>query len=1125
MLPNARAIIMERLNKDSFCFPLLRRLVSLLLAGCLVAQTAAAEPAIRSISASEKLHAASPVPWLSGSPLPAFETQALAFAGISVRLPHHHNIAGEVRNIASASLLRNSDDPADSLTPVFGAAALIFGLASGRTWLAALGGSILLPFILRTAASERNCGIAEPAVQKTTPDLVSIMRWLQRCPSRHAFAFYELLNYVDANHRARELDVTSERILGSRLLDIGLETEMDFSRWGTGEEFLSSSNLVFILRLCGIPIIGLDRDVEDDISSGYIKGVVQDMNMFGNDTFETAVSINLFHSDYFKDSYKAAAEELRRVLVNNGIFLADTITANPRFVTAFKETGFEIVELAQPGDRVNSRYLLINRKPHTAPESVKGMTLFWDRFAKLPVSLRAFLAGICEPVWYRLIYPLTHPRVLGQPGKMTRKFVEDHGPGQTRWEKILRTVLSMAEQTAWATGLLHYSAAALANPHGSFITLTALVIGKALLCAIAVHLAWNVPQAILDEIYEGFKPVYGMAKKGGGKSKAPSLNISSNLAKQLQIWAADLTSDEEHLSALKDFGETFRTVAGNVDRIRTELQNPGPLGLEPALQPSMIDFFNRVVKGLPAGSLQSEIGFPNGGVLTGYLADRLFPGELEKWRQETEEKRRLKEDAEKRQEEEEAQLHKPLSDDDSIPLRCLTRYSPVGAAIGLLNTLFYAMLGRKALRKETGFRTPVSGDDLLSKATADEFYDHLLDLERRGISLPETLTVYEFGVGDGRSASDFLDRIIERDKDHPGHEYYPRMRYVLGDYSERMLNNARSSGRLQPHKLVTQFVRLKAEEALPFKPRSALLVRSYELLDDLSGVRQIAATEGHLLEAGIRLALQPPGSCSSSRDPVLAMDEGLIEELPSSLKGLGWMTPELLQKVPWESHYFPLDLFASPFAEHRAWLENLARTRRDLEIPLNMGAFRHLLLAVELLNPEHEGYLQTFDYGYHSTPANGYRHLIRIIKGQPTSQVNFPFLVQGIARRLPHTGVILEREGEYLSRKMNDHLIEQHQVDEWLFDSGNVEIILPFVEGLYQRAARDVLTESFQNKFGYISLLDVTTRFIEAGIPEIQFNKLLSRIVKMVKNHRSPRMYLKIQLELPADSQRLGAAA
>src|SRR5437016_5061714 len=110
--------------------------------------------------------------------------------------------------------------------------------------------------------------------------------------------------------------------------------------------------------------------------------------------------------------------------------------------------------------------------------------------------------------------------------------------------------------------------------------------------------------------------------------------------------------------------------------------------------------------------------------------------------------------------------------------------------------------------------------EAIADAVAD-FWTLLRDLEMRN-QLPPELFVLEIGVGTGARAAQWLDRFRELDAER-GRGFYPRLRFLLSDYSSRILDRAAQA--VRGHREISSFIALDALN--PFKTLAFL---RYKLL-------------------------------------------------------------------------------------------------------------------------------------------------------------------------------------------------------------------------------------------------------------------------------------------------------
>src|SRR5215813_9913246 len=105
--------------------------------------------------------------------------------------------------------------------------------------------------------------------------------------------------------------------------------------------------------------------------------------------------------------------------------------------------------------------------------------------------------------------------------------------------------------------------------------------------------------------------------------------------------------------------------------------------------------------------------------------------------------------------------------------------------------------------------------EAVADAVAD-FWTLLKDLESHN-QLPQEIFALEIGVGSGKRASAWLDRFRTLDRER-GTNYYPRIRFLLADYSMPTLNRAAEA--VREHRELASFLAVDALD--PFKSLSFL---------------------------------------------------------------------------------------------------------------------------------------------------------------------------------------------------------------------------------------------------------------------------------------------------------------
>jgi len=311
-----------------------------------------------------------------------------------------------------------------------------------------------------------------------------------------------------------------------------------------------------------------------------------------------------------------------------------------------------------------------------------------------------------------------------------------------------------------------------------------------------------------------------------------------------------------------------------------------------------------------------------------------------------------------------------------------------------VNSIFYGMLGAGIHRH---FQTYVSRDHRLAYCLADEFLEQCPAAD-------SPCFILEWGVGNGNLAACFLDRLRAGD---PQGRVYPRVRYILCDYSREILNAA--SSRLQAH--AGRFSAILADAAGPacFKPRSIDKILSNEIWDDLAA-KVLWKDDGLLYEEYLRPMLVP------RRD---GMDFESFKRFFAE-KNPDGLTDAPLDRIVWERAWQRVDTGGWPFARVlEAHVEQLAER---VAVPVNLGALASLQRSWELLAPDSPGY-SGLDYGMLSFDDLNRRERpwFNIYGGQYTAMVNFPLLAEA-GRDMGFRSVSLEHQHRYVGRRLGERV-------------------------------------------------------------------------------------------------------
>jgi hypothetical protein len=251
-----------------------------------------------------------------------------------------------------------------------------------------------------------------------------------------------------------------------------------------------------------------------------------------------------------------------------------------------------------------------------------------------------------------------------------------------------------------------------------------------------------------------------------------------------------------------------------------------------------------------------------------------------------------------------------------------------------------------------------------------EFWKLLKDLDSQN-KLPPELFVLEIGVGLATRAGLWLDRFYALDQER-GTSYYPRLRFLLGDYSLSTLDRSRPA--VQRHLDLCSFIALDAldpTKTLSFLRHKILHVHSTNMYDNLPD-EEIVWRDNRVYWVHVRAyvpaseAARIGSACDVPIADIPKIVRRLIEvgadALPDHQKGMTfWM--EIWKAIRMEEKL--VDAVDLPDASFPAGLSSaqmediLSDAPGDLRLHLSSGALESFRNTLPLLHPR--GYLQVQD--------------------------------------------------------------------------------------------------------------------------------------------------------------------
>lgn len=326
-----------------------------------------------------------------------------------------------------------------------------------------------------------------------------------------------------------------------------------------------------------------------------------------------------------------------------------------------------------------------------------------------------------------------------------------------------------------------------------------------------------------------------------------------------------------------------------------------------------------------------------------------------------------------------------------VPHVHLGEFTPLRESlIWRFNDLFWQRLGDWEAVVGRGFeqalpsgRSDAHHPDAVADAVAD-FWTLLRDLDKRG-QLPAELFALEIGVGTGQRAALWLDRFRALDEER-GTGYYPRLRFLLGDYSLPTLDRAMAA--VANHRDVVSVIALDALnplKTLSFLRYKILYVHLTNVYDNLPH-DELVRRDGRLYLVETRPYLRRDdaeriaAAFGLEPEALPRAAEALLEVGPAAFgdreRGVR-LWRELWGSLRLEERLRGLvDVGEVPLPPglHASHLEDLlAQAPDDVRFHVSWGAAESFLHTLPLLHPR--GYLQVQDIFV--TDMGEYRHGFR----------------------------------------------------------------------------------------------------------------------------------------------------
>jgi hypothetical protein len=364
-----------------------------------------------------------------------------------------------------------------------------------------------------------------------------------------------------------------------------------------------------------------------------------------------------------------------------------------------------------------------------------------------------------------------------------------------------------------------------------------------------------------------------------------------------------------------------------------------------------------------------------------------------------------------------------LQDADALP-QLIGEYKPLDQWQTHLNQLFYGLRGDKL---RSYYQTYASADFRLAHALAADYYERVTKREKtpgvrreasgeQGSFPPLTphrppLTVLELGPGNGNLAACFLSHLKNLDK---GGTVYPRVRYVMVDWQQTVLDGALAHPDLAVHRERVEIYQGSVEHLDEIADASVDRIICNELWNDLP-TKLLAKHGGEIEEEYLRPNLSE--SLHAKIQDWSAFVRAFQEKNLATLQTF----PPFLDELVWEKEYRKVEWKDVPYRKTIA--EFLQPVDQDVLVPVNVGAFATLKEAKRLLAPDSLGF-SVFDAGTEDMNVlnDPEKPCYGQFGGQYSFMINFA-LVRAVAQHLGIKHTTFESQREFVGRSLNTNVI------------------------------------------------------------------------------------------------------
>ena len=358
-----------------------------------------------------------------------------------------------------------------------------------------------------------------------------------------------------------------------------------------------------------------------------------------------------------------------------------------------------------------------------------------------------------------------------------------------------------------------------------------------------------------------------------------------------------------------------------------------------------------------------------------------------------------------------------LQDADALP-QLIGEYKPLDQWQTHLNQLFYGLRGDKL---RSYYQTYASADFRLAHALAADYYERVAKRDKGGPLRPSPaeritgdesrLMVLELGAGNGNLAACFLSHLKTLDTQGT---IYPRVRYVMVDWQQTVLDGALAHPELTMHREHVETHQGSVEHLAGIADASVDRIFCNELWNDLP-TKLLAKHGGEVEEEYLRPNLSE--SLHAKIQDWSAFVQAFQEKNLATLKTF----PPFLDELVWEKEYRKVEWKDVPY--RKVIVEFLQSIDQEVLVPVNVGAFATLKEAKRLLAPDAIGF-SVFDAGTGNMNVlnDPEKPCYGQFGGQYSFMINFA-LIQAVAKHLGIKHTTLEPQREFVGRSLNTNVI------------------------------------------------------------------------------------------------------